>query len=86
MVNVVGSFVIGVLMTAFEERFTAAPGLRVFLTIGILGGFTTFASFSYETMALVREGDLLAGGANLAATVVTCLGTTWVGMIIGRYV
>jgi CrcB protein len=86
VVNVLGCFLIGLLMSSMEERFLAAPPLRVFLTIGVLGGFTTFSSFSYETMALVREGDLLAGGLNIIASMVICLGATWLGLGLGRYV
>ncbi len=85
-VNVLGCFLIGLLMSSMEERFLAAPSLRIFLTIGILGGFTTFSSFSYETMVLLREGDLLAGGFNIIASTVICLGATWLGLGLGRYV
>ena len=84
VVNVLGSFLIGVLMTSFEERFMVNPSLRVLLTIGILGGFTTFSSFSFETMALLRDGSYGLGLMNVAFSVVICLGATWVGMIIGK--
>ncbi len=84
VVNVLGSFIIGFLLTFFEERFIVNPSLRVFLTIGILGGFTTFSSFSYETMALLRDGSYLLGTANILGSIVMCLGATWVGMIIGK--
>ncbi len=86
VVNVLGCFTIGLLMSSMEERFLASPSLRIFLTIGILGGFTTFSSFSYETMALIREGDFLSGGLNIMASLVTCLGATWLGLGLGRYV
>ena len=86
IVNILGCFTIGILMSSMEERFLATPTLRLFLTIGILGGFTTFSSFSYETMALIREGNLLAGGINVIASVVVCLGATWLGLGLGRYV
>jgi fluoride exporter len=84
VVNILGSFVIGFLMSAFEDRFLVNPSLRIFLTIGVLGGFTTFSSFSYETMALLRDGSLAAGMANIAASVLLCLGCTWLGMLLGR--
>jgi CrcB protein len=73
-------------MSSMEERFMAAPSLRVFLTVGILGGFTTFSSFSYESMMLLREGDIIAGGLNIVLSVVICLGATWLGLGLGRYV
>ncbi len=86
VVNILGCFVIGLLMSSMEERFIAVPSLRIFLAIGILGGFTTFSSFSYETMALLREGDILMGGLNVVASIVICLAATWLGHGLGRYV
>ena len=85
-VNLLGSFIIGVLMVSMEERFASTPELRLFFAVGILGGFTTFSSFSFETMALLRGGDYLAGGINVLASVAGCLGATWLGMTLGRYV
>lgn len=85
-VNLLGSLAIGVLMVSLEERFASSPDLRLFLAVGVLGGFTTFSSFSFETMALLREGDFLAGGFNVCASVAGCLGATWLGMALGRYV
>jgi CrcB protein len=84
VVNVLGSFLIGLLITSFGERFMVNPSLRVFLTIGILGGFTTFSSFSYETMALLRDGSYMLGLANIALSVVVCLGATWIGIMVGK--
>lgn len=83
-VNVVGSLFIGFLMAFFEERFLVNPNMRIFLTVGILGGFTTFSSFSYETVALLREGSYWMGSANVLASVVTCLGCTWIGGVVGK--
>lgn len=85
-VNILGCLLIGFLMSAFEERFVMNPLLRVFLTIGILGGFTTFSSFAYETMALIGEGSMGAALVNVVASVVICLGATWLGMTAGRFV
>jgi len=84
LVNVLGSFAIGLLMAVFEERFAVNPGLRLFLTIGMLGGFTTFSSFSYETVSMLREGNYFAGTANVVYTTLNCLGATWVGGVIGK--
>lgn len=84
VVNILGCFVIGVLMTAFQERFAVNPSLRMFLTIGILGGFTTFSTFSYETMALVREGSYWFGLLNAGGSLVTCLAATWAGSVMGK--
>lgn len=85
-VNVLGCLLIGFLMVSLEERFLAIPSLRLFLTIGILGGFTTFSSFSYETLTLVRDGEVVRAFANVGFTVISCLSATWAGMLIGRLV
>jgi CrcB protein len=84
IVNITGCFTIGLLMTLMEERFLSDPSLRIFLTIGILGGFTTFSSFSYETVALVRDAEVLRATMNIAASVLGCLSATVIGMFIGR--
>ena len=84
VVNVLGSFLIGFLMSLFDERFVVQPMLRVFLTVGVLGGFTTFSSFSYETMALLRDGSYTLGLLNIAGSVGLCLVATWLGLIIGK--
>jgi fluoride exporter len=85
-VNVLGCFVIGLLMISLEERFLATPALRLFLTIGILGGFTTFSSFSYETLALARDGEMLRAMLNVGSSVIACLSATWFGMLIGKLI
>jgi CrcB protein len=84
VVNVTGSFVIGLLMTLFEERFMAAPEVRLFLTLGFLGGYTTFSSFSYESMALFAGGNFLGGTLNVAGNFAGCLAATWLGMTLGK--
>jgi CrcB protein len=71
-------------MSAFEERFLTQPSMCVFLAIGILGGFTTFFTFSFETMALVRDGEVLFATLNILVSIVTCIGGTAMGMYIGR--
>lgn len=85
-VNVTGCLLIGFLMTFFEERFVVVPDLRIFLTIGILGGFTTFSTFSYETVSLLQEGSYLSGFSNIAVSLAGCLVATWVGMIVGKLI
>ena len=86
IVNISGCFLIGFLMTIFEQRFIVNPNLRIFLTIGILGGFTTFSSFSYETIALLREGSYLIGFENIIFSLIGCLVATSAGILIGRLI
>jgi fluoride exporter len=84
IVNVSGCFLIGVLMAAFNDRFVVNPALRLFVVIGILGGFTTFSSFSYETISLFRDNEVIAGCMNIAGSVIGCLAATVIGNYAGR--
>src|SRR5512140_1501220 len=86
VVNIGGCFVIGFLMALFEERFVVQPLLRLFLTIGILGGFTTFSTFSFETVELLREGSTLSGLMNMLLSLGGCLTATFLGNVLGRLV
>ncbi|MBI4428870.1 MAG: fluoride efflux transporter CrcB [Ignavibacteriales bacterium] len=83
-VNTIGCLLIGLLMASLEERFLVTPTLRVFLAIGILGGFTTFSSFSYETVALFRDNEIFRGTVNAAVSLVGCLIATYAGMVLGK--
>jgi CrcB protein len=84
VVNIAGCFLIGLIMELAESRFTINPQVKIFLTIGMLGGFTTFSTFSYETLALARDGLMLKAGANAFGSLFTCLTATWLGMVVGR--
>ena len=83
-VNVLGCFTIGLLMTLFEGRWLVQPNVRLFLTIGILGGFTTFSTFSYETIEILRAGNTSLGFINIFGSIVFCLSATWAGSIAGK--
>ncbi len=85
VVNVLGCFGIGFLMAFFEDRFVVQPLLRIFLTIGVLGGFTTFSTFSFETLAMLREGNMMGGLMNIAASLGGCLLATVFGSALGRF-
>jgi len=84
VINSLGCLMIGILMTTLEERFLVNPSLRIFLTIGILGGFTTFSTFSYETIEMMRSAEYYFAAVNVSLTVFTCLAATYVGTIIGK--
>jgi len=86
VVNVLGCLVIGALMSAMEERFLVHPSVRIFLTIGVLGGFTTFSSFGFETVSLFRDGEIFLGLTNAIGTMVLCLVGTWIGMLLGKLI
>jgi fluoride exporter len=83
-VNILGCFAIGLLMMLFDERWLVQPNVRLFLTVGILGGFTTFSTFSYETIEIFRGGNISFGLLNMLGSIVLCLGATWAGSIAGK--
>jgi CrcB protein len=78
-VNVLGCGVIGYLGGVMDARQAMGPELRIFLFLGVLGGFTTFSTFGYETLILARTGDQFRAGANVLLTVVLCLVAVWLG-------
>jgi fluoride exporter len=83
-VNVSGSFAIGLLaaLVASDGRPLLSPDARAFVLVGVLGGFTTFSSFSLETLNLMRSGALGAASANVALSVVLCLCGAWLGFAV----
>ncbi len=85
MVNVSGSFAIGLFAALADPQgpFLVAPRLRQFFMIGVCGGYTTFSSFSLQTLDLVQEGDWLRAGLNSILSVVGCLVAVWLGRVSG---
>lgn len=81
IVNVVGSFIIGLFatLTAPDGRWFVSSEARVFVMVGICGGYTTFSSFSLQTLALARDGEWLAVGMNILLSVTLCLVAVWAG-------
>lgn len=85
LINVSGALVLGGVMGATASgRFLLSPTTRSFLTIGILGGYTTFSTFSYETVEALRAGDLRVAVGNLAATLGLGLAACWLGLKLGE--
>lgn len=85
VVNISGCFLMGLLFILILERFDGiGPQLRSFLLIGLLGGYTTFSSFSIETLNLFESGAWLSGLFNILLSVVLCIFATWLGVIGGR--
>ena len=83
-VNIVGSLMIGIVMTLSLERGLVDERLRILLTTGFCGGFTTMSTFSYETFALLQGGEQLLAIANTGVTFAACLGAVWLGSVIAR--
>ncbi len=86
VVNVLGCFLIGFITALVEVRNLLSPEVRVFLLIGILGGFTTFSTFGYETIALLRDGAFLSGLANVLIQVVVGISAVWLGYNVVRLI
>jgi CrcB protein len=83
-VNVLGCLVMGVLFVLFTERFSDSTVWRAGILIGVLGGFTTFSSFSIETFNLIEQRELTRATFNILGSVGACLLGTWIGVILGR--
>lgn len=83
LVNVSGCLVIGFLAALSEER-AMAPSGRLFLMVGVLGGYTTFSTFGYETLSLAREGSHALAAANAVGQVLLGLAAVWAGMVVAR--
>jgi len=84
IVNIVGCFIIGAFATMTTERLIISPYWRLFVTVGIVGGFTTFSSFSYETMHLLQETDVLRAFYNVGLNVIVGFSATWLGIGLAR--
>jgi CrcB protein len=82
VINITGSFLIGVLMTLLTERWQPHPNWRLFLVVGVLGGYTTFSSFEYETYQVVRGGARWIGLAYVASSVVVGYAGVWLGALL----
>jgi CrcB protein len=83
VINIAGSFVIGFFatLTGADGRYIVNPDIRQFVMVGICGGYTTFSSFSLQTLNLARDGDFFHAGANIVLSVVLCLVAVWLGYL-----
>lgn len=84
LVNVTGSLAIGVLYILLLERADVGTVWRLFLMTGLLGAFTTFSTFSLETLVLIESGEYLKAGANVLLSVILCLAAAYAGILLGR--
>ncbi len=83
-VNVVGSLLMGLLSILLIERMSLGPEWRAAILVGLLGGFTTFSTFSLETLNLIQEGEHMRALMNVLISVVVCVSAAWLGVIAGR--
>ena len=84
VVNVLGSLALGWLATVFLDRPQINSALRLGVTVGFLGAFTTFSTFSYESIQLLLSGELWRALLNVAINATACLGIRYLGMQIAR--
>jgi len=83
-VNVLGSFIMGVSYIMLLERLSLSAEWRAFIVIGLLGAFTTFSTFSIETLVLIQNNELSKAVINVFASVLLCIMGSWIGIILGR--
>jgi CrcB protein len=85
-VNVIGSYLLAVVMYAGMETSLFSTTVRLALATGVLGGFTTYSTFSYETLRYLQTGAHYTALVNVAATVVVCLLACWLGWVSARWI
>ena len=83
-VNILGAFCIGLIMEFSMRSALISPTLRIGITIGFLGGLTTFSTFSYETFRLLEDGELAIALVNVLVSVAVCLVFTWLGIVTAK--
>ena len=88
LVNVLGSLLIGFFatITAPDGRLFVDATMRQFVMLGLLGGYTTFSSFSLQTLSLLNDGEWLYAGLNIGASVIVCLLAVWIGHLLASHV
>lgn len=86
IINITGAFLLGVLMALSVERGIVTQTWRVALGVGVLGGYTTFSTLSYESIALLSQGSYATGLANMFGSGVAGLIAAWLGIAVGRVI
>ena len=84
-VNVVGCLLIGLIAGLGETRQFLGEGTRALVIVGLLGGFTTFSAFGYETIAMLRDGHMVAAGGNVVLQVALSLAAVWIGFAVSQW-
>jgi len=85
IINVTGSFLIGAFIGLFAAKWDLSQTTRTFLVTGICGGYTTFSSFSLQTLNLLNDGEWFYAGVNIVASVILCLIAVWLGHIAANH-
>ena len=85
-VNIIGSFILGAIIEIMALSWSPSPEIRAFIVVGVLGAFTTFSTFSLDTVALIERGAFLATVVYVSASVVACVVGLFAGMHLLRHV
>ncbi|QQS37889.1 MAG: fluoride efflux transporter CrcB [Ignavibacteriales bacterium] len=83
-VNILGSFLLGVIIFYFDDKNLISPSLKLLLTVGFCGGFTTFSTFSIETINLLRDSEISLALLNISANILFCLLGVYLAYIISK--
>lgn len=86
LINVSGSFLIGLVMTVLTERTHLSPTYRYLIPIGFIGGYTTFSTFEYETLRAIQDGQFTIGLLNMVLSVLVGFLMVWTGAMVGKAV
>jgi len=84
VVNLSGCFLVGLLTTVLTERLLPHPTVRIAVTVGFVGAYTTFSTFAYESLRQLQDGAIGLAAANVAGSVVLGVLAAWVGVVAGR--
>jgi fluoride exporter len=84
VINISGSFLIGLILTLLAERAHWGPNWRYLIPIGFIGAYTTFSTFEYETLRTVQDGQFLIAFLNITLSVVLGFAAVWAGVVAGR--
>lgn len=85
-VNVVGSFLMGLLSIFLVEKFNLGAEWHLAILVGVLGSFTTFSTFSIETLVLFEQGDMLKAMTNIFLSVIVCITAVWAGAYLAKQI
>lgn len=86
VVNVIGSFLMGLLAILLVQKFPDSQTLRLGVIVGFLGAFTTFSTFSLDTLNLFQSGEVLKAFFNILSNVVICVIAVWLGMVVAKHI
>ena len=84
LINISGSFLIGLIMTVLTERTHLSPNWRYLIPIGFIGAYTTFSTFEFETLRAMQDGQFIGGAMNVVASVLVGFLMVWLGVLAGR--